>query len=180
MTKNFSTYSRLEAEAKSENTSGDRLWELAQIDNNLALIVAQNVAAPAKLLEQLSNNANSSLKKAVCANANTPIDILWKLAIKFPQQLLENPILDCLFLENSHLLDNIPIKVLKKLLKLTEVPEYLQQLASNSKQENIRRTVAENPNTSLDILEKLASDLNEEVRDAVVKNPHLKSLVTPL
>ncbi|MGL6344952.1 MAG: hypothetical protein ACRC80_38090 [Waterburya sp.] len=42
MIKNSLIYSQLEAEAKSENTSDDRLWELAQQDDNLALIVAQN------------------------------------------------------------------------------------------------------------------------------------------
>jgi hypothetical protein len=54
MTEDLSVvYSQLEEEARSENTSGDRLIELAKLDDNLALIVAQNIAAPEKLLSEL-------------------------------------------------------------------------------------------------------------------------------
>ncbi len=75
MTKNSLIYSQLKAEAKSENTSGDRLWELAQNDDNLALIVAQNAITPEKLLKELSKSNNSAIRKAVCANPNTAINL---------------------------------------------------------------------------------------------------------
>jgi hypothetical protein len=74
MTKKSSTYSQLEAEAKSENTSGDRLWELARKDDNLALIVAQNTVAPEKLLQEcgVTPSPDAPLNSENIGNENPP------------------------------------------------------------------------------------------------------------
>ncbi len=173
MTKNSLIYSQLEAEAKSENTSGDRLWELARKDDNLGLTVAQNIATPEKLLQELSKSSNSAIRKAVCANPNTAIDTLWKLAWEFPQQLLENPICELLILENPNFIDDIPTNVFKQLLDLPEFPEHFRELAFNSKNEKIRLLVACNPNTSVDMLNKLAENRDQAVRRAVACNPNI-------
>ncbi|MGL6344701.1 MAG: HEAT repeat domain-containing protein, partial [Waterburya sp.] len=90
----------------------------------------------------------------------------------FPQEFLENPILDCLFLENSDFLHNIPTDVFNQLFKQKGYTEYLQQLASNSKQWQVRSAMAENLHTSIDILQKLAADPHQGVRLAVARNPN--------
>ncbi|MGL4879581.1 MAG: hypothetical protein ACRC8K_00770, partial [Waterburya sp.] len=104
MAENFLIYSQLEAEAKSENTSGDRLWELAQQDDNLALIVAQNIVAPEKVLKELSESNNSAIRKAVCANPNTPTETLLNLSFDFPKEVMNNPLIPLLLLENPYVL----------------------------------------------------------------------------
>ncbi|MGL6344702.1 MAG: hypothetical protein ACRC80_36820 [Waterburya sp.] len=172
MTQDSLIYSQLEAEAKSENTSGDRLWELARKDDNLALIVAQNTVAPEKVLKELSKSNNSAIRKAVCANPNTASNTLWQLASEFPQQLLNNPIFELLVLENPNFIENIPINIFRQLLDLSEFPEHFRELASNSHQDNIRVAIAENSRTSADMLNKLADDQSFYVRTAVAGNPN--------
>ncbi|MGL5943173.1 MAG: hypothetical protein ACRC2S_22985 [Waterburya sp.] len=181
MTQNSLIYSQLEAEAKSENTSGDRLWELARKDDNLALIVAKNIAAPEKVLKELSKNNNSAIRKAVCANPNTVIDILRKLAlktvckkkgaatrIKYLQH--EQPYLSALAK-----LGWIPDFLILYWQKYWNKQEIFSTIANSSytppsilaelgKSNNslIKRIVAKNPNTPVSTLENLAKDNTEQ------------------
>lgn len=53
-------------------------------------------------LRELAAISSKSISFRVAANPNTPIDVLWKLGTKFPKQLLENPVLPLLLLENPN------------------------------------------------------------------------------
>ncbi len=96
------------AEARSTHTLADRLEELAVQSTALARLVACNDSAMPELLEQLSHHSDATVRKWVCAHANAPPEVLGKLGGQFPQQLLDNPALDFMILENPNLLGNCP------------------------------------------------------------------------
>lgn len=86
-------------EASSPDTSPEQLRTLAYTSRTLMLQVAENNAAPPELLRELAASSKAVCER-VAANPNTPIDVLLKLGAKFPKQLLSNPILPLLLLEN--------------------------------------------------------------------------------
>lgn len=131
-------------EAENENTSGDRLAELAQISNELARIVAKN--------------------------PNAPTEVLWKLGARFPQQLLDNPIFSLLFQEKQNLVDEIPFYTLYSLCTLEKIPVYLQEQLMQPQNLRLREEVAWHWNTSANILEWLALDNDAKVRWKVAWN----------
>ncbi|MEM7725252.1 MAG: HEAT repeat domain-containing protein [Cyanobacteria bacterium P01_A01_bin.45] len=192
--KTFKT-KQLESEALDNNTSAERLRELADYHSKL-------------------------IRQAVAQNPNTPPDILLKLFDQFPFQVLSNSILNLLLIENPLFLEklyfssksifdkklplffiewamNHPNKTIRAdvaygsqvsqqyLEKLAKDREYivrLQVAANNNasiyllnqlgEDENhyVRETVAKHPQASLSILEKLAQDEVAEVRRQVAKN----------
>ena len=121
----------LEAEARSKTTSQERLKVLASINDNLAKIVAQNVAAPSELLRYLASHQSKVVRKAVTSNPNTPTETLLKLGKYFPQELLDNPIFDLLFLEDLQFFKNIPKSTLQSLIQQPEIPISLLKYAAN-------------------------------------------------
>ena len=86
-------------EASSETTSAKRLKELAQ-DAKLASVVAKNPAAPPDLLAELADSDPKAPRKNAMGNPATPYETLMKFASQYPEQLLDNPVFDLLFLEN--------------------------------------------------------------------------------
>ena len=132
-----SEYLALLKEAESENTSGDRLKELVALDDNLAEIVASNITAPSDLLIELASLTNKAVIKAVVSNPNTPVETLLKLGEYFPQELLDNPILDILYLENPNFIKNIPWTTLYALLQKENVQTLLLNHIKESYQNNM-------------------------------------------
>ncbi len=67
------------AEAKSTDTPADRLEELAMQSTALARLVARNESAMPDLLDELSYHSDATVRKWVCAHANTPSEALGRL-----------------------------------------------------------------------------------------------------
>ena len=111
-------------EASNENTPLDRLRFLAATNLRLARLVARNPSASAELLIELSSNKDRDIRAGVAINPNTPPAILWQLAIDFPQELLANPILPLLLLENSDFVRQISGKALTVLVGQNNIPEW--------------------------------------------------------
>ncbi|MEM9272218.1 MAG: hypothetical protein AAGA80_04525 [Cyanobacteria bacterium P01_F01_bin.143] len=125
----------LSKEARSENTSGDRLKELAALNDKLAQIVASNVSAPPELLAELINRKSKTIRKAVISNPNTPVETLFKLGVHyFPQELLNNPTFQLLYLENPDSVKNIPFYTLHALLQIADIPPFLLNYAQKGYQ----------------------------------------------
>ncbi|MGF1487865.1 MAG: hypothetical protein ACFBSE_12310 [Prochloraceae cyanobacterium] len=156
--------SSLKQEAANENTSPKRLKKLADENNILAKIFAENVATPAEILRKLSDSKNNTIGKDVTINPNTPKDILFNLGAKFPEQLLSNPVFDLLLLENHNLLSDLPRNTLKKLLYLPEVPKYFLKWVSQRSDLELLRIILNNPNTPRNILERLLEHENYEIK----------------
>jgi hypothetical protein len=80
-------------------------------------------------LTQLANQNHREINKAIAINPNAPLEILWQLGQDYPSELLNNPILALLPLENLNLIQDIPEDTLCALLREKECPEWLIELA---------------------------------------------------
>ncbi|MEM7591755.1 MAG: hypothetical protein AAF383_09595 [Cyanobacteria bacterium P01_A01_bin.83] len=125
-------------EAKSETTSGDRLKEIATLNDELAKIVANNVIAPPELLEELSKSKSKAVTKVVAGNPNTPIETLFKLGEYFPQELLTNPVFELLYLEQINFIQEIPENTLYSLLQQENTPDFLFKSAINHQDDRVQ------------------------------------------
>lgn len=210
MEANLSQLIRLEQEAVDEETKGDRLRELAKISTELARLVANNPSAPPELLQELSTNSDATtyenyqaICKAIAQNLNTPPDLLRTLFAEFPLQVLNNPVIDLLLLENPNFLNTLyqakpwafyesglPFFFLKwathhqnqeicaAVADSPETPQcFLEQLAQD-KEVDVRCTVAKNYNSPRHTLEQLAKDSDKYVRLAVAENPYTPRSLT--
>lgn len=116
-------------EAKNIATPPERLIELVGISTELARAVAANPNAPSKLLEKLSKFDDLEIRQNVTLNPNTATNILFKLGKDFPQELLNNPILTLLLLENPNFIENIPTDTFIELLLVANVPQVFMDWA---------------------------------------------------
>ncbi|MDK3155129.1 hypothetical protein QPK87_00810 [Kamptonema cortianum] len=139
------------------------------IDSQL-LQQASNPNTPPEQLRELATCEDVAIRQLVVANPNTPTEVLWRLGKLFPAQLLENPLLPLLFLENPNLIVQIPDETLVRLFELETVPDCLYQRLTQAKL-NVRRAIAKNLNTPVPWLEHLAQDPEEWVRGAIALNP---------
>ena len=145
-------------EASSENTAIDRLRFLAVTHLSLAILVARNPNADAELLTELSFSKDCGVRAGITINPNTPLAILWKLATNFPQELLANPILSLLPLENPNFIQQIPEKTLKVLVEQNNIPEWFLAKVlelEGYKYNLVFAATAENPITPEHILDVL-------------------------
>ncbi|PSF37859.1 hypothetical protein C7H19_07705 [Aphanothece hegewaldii CCALA 016] len=142
-------------EAVSEKTSVTRLKELAQTSSDLAKLVAKNVNADPDLLRELGSHSDTTVRKNVASNPNTPFDVLLKLAGQFPRQLLSNPVFDLLLLENPNFLSELSDSALRSLLKREDVPDLFLQWTANHQNITVRSAVVMNPKTPKTVLETI-------------------------
>jgi pentose-5-phosphate-3-epimerase len=162
------------AEAKSPDTPADRLQELAEQSTAMARLVARNESAMPELLEQLSHHSDATVRKWVCAHANTPPEVLGRLGGQFPQQLLDNPALDFMILENPNLLRELPQAAKTSMLKRQTCPaSFIELMAQDMKnQEGMQLAIAMNPNTPGHIIKELKNSYNPKVADAARQHIH--------
>lgn len=87
------------------------------------------------LLRKLAGSSDGILRQCVASNSNTPIDALQKLGAEFPEQVLANPIIPLLFLENHKILDELlPETILKNVAIDVDTPtEILGMLVHSAK-----------------------------------------------
>ncbi len=96
------------------------------IDEALQREAAHEQTAPERLRKIHDSAPSVPVLRAVAQNPNTPTGILWQLAPKFPREVIDNPVLPLLHLENSDIgntiseaaalgflcLDNLPLWML--------------------------------------------------------------------
>lgn len=109
-------------EAADPSTTPERLTELADQSVELARVVAKNPSTPEQLLIKLSRSHDVSIRRFLAGNPSTPLDVLHSVGKKFPKELLKNPALDLLLLENPNLLREFPSSILSTLLKQDDCP----------------------------------------------------------
>jgi len=128
MNQENSEYLALLQEAESENTSGDRLKELAKLSDELAKIAATNISASAELLHALAFYQSRSVKKAVIGNSNASIETLLELGIYFPKEILNNRVFQYYAArkyQEYDLLRKIAPNVLHVLIQQNAVPQFI-------------------------------------------------------
>jgi hypothetical protein len=169
----------LAQEAANENTPHTRLQELAFGSIELTRVVAANARANGELLRELSSFEDAETRIAVASNPNTPTDILFKLGIEFPQQLLDNSVFSLLLLENPNLVQDIPEDTLASLLRLPTVPNAFIEWALTRKQyasgtrearSQIMFALAMNPKLSQEALQTLIYEAGKHWTTARVPN----------
>jgi hypothetical protein len=169
-------YIILAQEAANETTPHTRLQELTQMSIELTRVVAANARANGELLRELSCFEDVETRLAVANNPNTPTDILFKLGIEFPQQLLDNPVFSLLLLENPNLLQDIPEDTLASLLRLPTVPNAFIEWALTRKRyasgtrSQIMFSLAMNPKLSKEALQTLIYEAGKHWTTARVPN----------
>jgi hypothetical protein len=81
--------------------------------------------APERLRHIFASSPGAPVLRALSKNPNTPSDVLWKLAAKFPREVLENPVLPLLHLENSDVGNAIPEAAALGFLCLDDLPGWM-------------------------------------------------------
>lgn len=178
-------FDNLVKEVLNENTTGERLQELAQKSMELARLVADNPVTPKELLKNMARRKDKTILANLTANPNTPTEVLFKLGKRFPEHFLKNPIFSLLLLENPNFFNEMPLKalesfqeyVLNQLSNSDAVQDneglthnfVLQQLVKH-KDTSIRCSIARHPHAPVSLLEQLASDSSDSVRHNVAIN----------
>lgn len=145
-----------EQEAIQENTSGDRLRELARQSSDLAKRVAQNPSADLELLEELSQHSDIRVRQHLAINPNISPQILESLGSQALRYVFKNPALDLLLLENPNLFTGVATLLLCGLLQRGMVDARALEYAASSSEERLQLAVAMHPQASRSILERLA------------------------
>lgn len=155
---------------------------------------AQDEKTSPEILSKLAINKERLIRQDVASNPNTPVEILAKLAMEFPQEIMANPILDLLMLDDlSQLLTlktevakspNTPESILDRLkddcddgvrLAVAEninAPERILNHFCNSSNLNTLLNIAKNISASESILDRLKNHSFRQVRVAVAQNPN--------
>jgi len=146
---------------------------------------ARDAGTPARQLARLAaevrtastrrGDGMSALEKAVLAavagNPNTAPALLFELASGFPGEVVRNPAVFLLLLEDPALLEKIPDHALRAILAHPEAPVAWLGLAVERPEAWIRWLVAASPRTPPDVLARLAGNADATTRIAVAANP---------
>ena len=128
-------------------------------DVDTRLAAARNPLAPPQLLEKLSHDSEKSIRQAVAGNPNTPEKDLMRLGAQFPDELLENPALDVLLLENPSLLSALPEKTQTSIAKRdTCPPSVLGHLVEVGRGKGLLMSLIQNGGTPHEAIRKLIDE----------------------
>ncbi len=154
----------LKGEAASEATEPARLAALS--DNNDVAVqraVARNPRTPPAALERLSYSSDKVTREAIAGNPNASAAVLTHLGGQFPTQLLDNPVLDFMLLENPGLVSEVPDETQAAIAKREEPADALAK-AQRSSDWLERAAIAIHRNTPPDVVKRLAQDGKAVVR----------------
>jgi hypothetical protein len=154
---------------------GDWIMELMELQNSIFYATeyeqANDPNTDPKVLGSLASHRDPKVRALVTSNPNTPTDVLFELGVAFPERLLNNPVFSLLSLENPHFIANLSLHTQLSLCTLESYCPYLQN-ALDQISGPIKGSIAENPDTAITILELMATNGNDFVREQVAKNPN--------
>lgn len=137
-----------------------------------ALIEAKNVRTPRKRLVALASHRDANVRCAVASNPNTPSQVLLRMAVHFPKEVWENPVLDLLFFDNPNLMLEMHPHSRHRLLGSKDAwPEWLYW-AARQQDLDILLALCRNPATPLPILESLQQHPDPKVSQAATLHRH--------
>ncbi len=192
-------------EAQATTNSPERLRELAE-EPALAFYLAANPATPGDLLRHWATTGMKSIRKRCALNPNTPKETLRELAKYFPEEFIQNPVFNLLWVEDPQLLTNLSEDGLTRLLANPDLElDIMHALAQHENPEiaiaakcHVQSTLAidetwettllqkrlnsntlfdvyteilPNPSCPIELLQQLASDERDYVREDVAKHP---------
>lgn len=118
-------------------------------------------------LNQLMKIGNEEIKKAIASHPNTSPEALVKLCRDYPKQVLNNSALNLILLENPDFLEKLDNAACLYLNSISKFPQFLIECAVNHSQASIRSNIASNPYLPINYLDKLAQDIDRNVRISV-------------
>lgn len=133
-------------EAASDETPPARLAALANnSDVAVQRAVARNPRTPPVALERLSHSSDKATREAIAGNPNAAAAVLTRLGGQFPTQLLGNPALDFMLLENPGMFSEIPEETLAAIAKREDCPpEMLGHLARGGHGKGLLMSLVQN------------------------------------
>jgi hypothetical protein len=136
----------LKGEAVSDATPPARLAALADNgDVTVRRAVARNPGTPPVALDRLSHSSDKATREAVAGNPNASAAVLTRLGGQFPKQLLGNPALDFMLLENPGLFSEVPEETLTAIAKREDCsPEMLAFLARGGHGKGLLMSLVQN------------------------------------
>lgn len=155
----------LSREAADPGTSPARLRELASGgDVKLERILARNPSSPHDVLDRLSHHRERSIRRSVAENPAAPSEVLKRLGSQFPEELLRNPALDWLLIEQPDFFSDIPEQTLGAIAKRdTCTPEMIRNLVRGGHGKQLLRSIAQNERTPRNVLEEVIALNREQV-----------------
>lgn len=131
-----------------------------------ALTEATQATTPPRRLARLAAHPAAEVRRAVAANPNTPTPVLLRLAVHFPEEVLHNPVLDLLLLENPNLLAEMRPESRERLLGSPACwGEFVRWALKYGEEEDLL-ALCRNPLLSQEALEALLGHPSEKVRQA--------------
>jgi Leucine rich repeat variant len=130
---------------------------------------AVDASTPCDELRKLADTYNGVVRKLVASNPNTPPDLLIELFIEHPHQVLKNPVIELLLLENPDFFKQL-YQTNPYIFNEDTLPSLFLDWAVNCSDEGIRKAIASNENAPEYCLVKLAQDTNVDVRCSVAEN----------
>ena len=128
---------------------------------------AQDESTTPEILTEFAKSEDRLTRKYVASNSNTSLETLKEIAKEFPDEVLNNPVLDLLILENPQ--SNL-IQLLLARSSITSI-ETLVELSECDDRE-ILETVVENSNTPSSVLDKLPIRI---CKDRLTPTPWLRN-----
>lgn len=120
-------------------------------------------------LRKLADSDDRRIRETIAGNPNAPTELLLELGAEFPAQLLNNPVLPLLCLEELHQVDNIPLNTLCSLLQQPNVPEHFFELGVKTGGSEVIGSLGMNPQTPKAILERLVQTTRDSNFEQVAK-----------
>lgn len=117
---------------------------------------AQNPQTPSERLKALASRPEAEVRRAVAANPNTPEEVLWRLAVYFPETVLSNPVLELFWLLNANWLAEMPGYARGRLLACSEASVHLLRWTLKEGDTRSLLSVLQNPRVPAEFLEALA------------------------
>ncbi|MEN9418050.1 MAG: hypothetical protein RI988_1670, partial [Pseudomonadota bacterium] len=160
------TPAELLAWIRANACTGDELAALAGQHVEVDRVLASHPQASAALLSSLSHSSDRATRSRVAANPDTPAADILRLGQQFPKEILANPALDLLLLENPALMEHVPESLLVRLLKQAGCPASLLTWAAARPEVKVQLAVAMNSSAPAAALERLRQSSHEAVVEA--------------
>ncbi|MEH2127971.1 hypothetical protein [Nostoc sp.] len=143
-----------------------------------AQLVAAEPSTDPELLRELALSSDKIIRQLVAGNPNTPADVLLRLGAEFPSELLDNPVLPLLLLENLNLVAEIPLNTLRSILRQENVPVYILEQAAEKADLEVQLALVNNVQTPKGVLNRLTQSRHPQVVESACLHINLAGELT--
>jgi hypothetical protein len=123
-----------------------------------------NSNATAKELEELAEVDNTQICQQIARHPNSSPELLKKLFHQYFREVLENPVLELILLENPTFISDLDDSTHCNHFQREQLPLFCYKIALNYPDVWFRKAIALNPNTPINILKELSVDNNKIIK----------------